>query len=253
MPIDHTKSIIEVRNVSFQYGDMPVLKNVTFNVHEGDYLGVIGPNGGGKTTVLKIILGLIQPTGGDVLLFGKPLRNFRNWPSIGYVPQKATHIDLLFPATVFEIVAMGRYGVKGLFCRLDHSDREHVKEALRRVGMENMGDRRIGDLSLGQQQRVFIARALAARPNIIILDEPTVGIDVTAQEQFYALLKTLNHNLGLTLILVSHDIDVVAHEVTELACINQALVYHGAPKEFLSGDALTRLYGKNARFIFHTH
>lgn len=253
MRIDHIKNIIEIRDVSFRYADVDVLTHVTLNVHEGDYLGMIGPNGSGKTTLLKVMLGLVQPSAGGVLLFGKPLRDFRQWSTIGYVPQKATHIDALFPATVREVVAMGRYGVKGLFHRLDSHDHVLVNESLAQVAMDDMGARRIGDLSLGQQQRVCIARALAAQPKIIILDEPTVGIDITAQEQFYSLLKTLNHDLGLTLILVSHDIDVVAHEVTELACINQTLVYHGAPKDFLQGDTLTRLYGKNARLISHNH
>ncbi len=253
MRIDHTKNIIEVRDVSFTYGDADVLKHVTLNIHEGDYLGMIGPNGSGKTTLLKVMLGLVQPSAGEVLLFGKNLRDFRQWSTIGYVPQKATHIDALFPATVREVVAMGRYGVKGLFRRLDANDHELVNEALTQVAMDDMSNRRIGDLSLGQQQRVFIARALAAKPKVIILDEPTVGIDSIAQEQFYTLMETLNHDLGLTLILVSHDIDVVAHEVTELACINQTLVYHGAPKDFLKGDTLTRLYGKNARLISHNH
>lgn len=253
MRIDHRNTIIEIRDVSFRYADGDVLAHVTLKVYEGDYLGMIGPNGSGKTTLLKVMLGLAKASAGEVLLFGKPIRDFRQWSRIGYVPQKATHIDALFPATVREVVAMGRYGAKGLLHRLDTHDYALVNESLAQVGMDKMGYRRIGDLSLGQQQRVFIARALAAQPKVIILDEPTVGIDITAQEQFYSLLKTLNHDLGLTLILVSHDIDVVAHEVTELACINQSLVYHGAPQDFLNGDTLTRLYGKNARLISHNH
>ncbi|MDP2630510.1 MAG: metal ABC transporter ATP-binding protein [Candidatus Uhrbacteria bacterium] len=253
MSVDHTKNCIEIRDVSFRYADVPVLEHITLDIHEGDYLGMIGPNGGGKTTLLKVMLGLIKPSAGEVFLFGKNIHNFHEWPSIGYVPQKATHIDPLFPATVFEIVAMGRYGAKGLFNRLDSQDRARIHESLKQVAMEDYAGRRIGDLSLGQQQRVFIARALAAQPKIIILDEPTVGIDSAAQEQFYALLKTLNHDLGLTLILVSHDIDVVAHEVTEIACINQALVYHGNPKNFFTDDAIEHLYGKNARLISHNH
>lgn len=253
MPVDHTKNIIEVRDVSFRYADIPVLEHVTLDIHEGDYLGMIGPNGGGKTTLLKIMLGLAKPTTGNVFLFGKPLCDFHEWSAIGYVPQKATHIDPLFPATVIEVVAMGRYGAKGLFRHLDTNDHALIQNSLKEVAMEEYATRRIGDLSLGQQQRVFIARALAAQPKVIILDEPTVGIDSAAQEQFYTLLKKLNHDLGLTLILVSHDINVVTHEVTEIACINQALVYHGDPKNFFTDDAIERLYGKNARLISHNH
>jgi len=253
MPIDHAKNSIVVKNVSFSYGDTTVLKNISLTIHTGDYLGMIGPNGGGKTTLLKVMLGLLRPTAGEIFLFGTPLRNFRDWPMIGYVPQKATHIDPLFPVSVWEVVAMGRYGAKGLFNHLDKSDHVRIAQSLEYVSMQAFAHRLIGDLSLGQQQRVFIARALAAQPEIIILDEPTVGIDLATQEQFYALLKKLNQELGLTLVLVSHDIDVVTHEVTELACINQTLVYHGNPETFYTGDTLERLYGKNVRFISHNH
>jgi zinc transport system ATP-binding protein len=253
MSIDHTKNIIEVRNVSFRYGTTVILDAITCDIHAGDYLGLIGPNGGGKTTLIKIILGLLQPFQGDVLLFGIPVRHFHEWSRVGYVSQKASHIDPLFPATVHEVVAMGRYGVKGLFRTLTHSDTILIDEALQKVGMEEHSSRRIGDLSPGQQQRVFIARALAAQPQIIILDEPTVGIDSTAQEQFYTLLEKLNRDFGITLILASHDIDAVAREATELACINQSLVYHGIPETFFKDDTLGKMYGKNVRRILHNH
>ncbi len=253
MSVDHTKNIIEVEDVSFSYGDTPVLKHITLAIHQGDYLGVIGPNGAGKSTLLKVMLGLIKPTSGKIKLFGTDCRGFKEWSRIGYVPQKAINFDALFPAIVYEVVSMGRYGKKGLFRRLDKADHQMIERSLRQVGMLNYRDRLIGDLSSGQQQRVFIARALAGEPEVIFLDEPTVGVDVQAQEQFYTLLETLNKKFGLTLILVSHDIDVVANEVTELACINQTLVYHGTPTEFVKGDYLQKLYGHNIRQILHDH
>jgi len=253
MPVDHTKNIIEVRDLSFAYGQTPVLKNITLTVHQGDYLGIIGPNGSGKTTLLKVMLGLLTPTSGTVKLFGADCLGFKDWSKIGYVPQKAINFDPLFPATVREVVAMGRFGKKGLLFRLTDEDQAVVRQALEQVEMLAYQDRQIGDLSSGQQQRVFIARALAGQPEVIFLDEPTVGVDVKAQEQFYALLKRLNQELGLTLVMVSHDIDVIAHEVTELACVNQTLVYHGEPEEFVKGDYLQKLYGKNIRQILHDH
>lgn len=253
MSLDHSKNIIEVHDVSYAYGDEHVLKNITLVIHQGDYVGVIGPNGSGKTTLLKIMLGLITPTSGTVKLFGAPINQFKNWSKIGYVPQKAINFDLLFPATVYEVAAMGRYGKKGLGRWLNHADKTIIEWALMQVNMWDFRNRLIGELSSGQQQRVFIARALAGEPEVIFLDEPTVGIDVKTQEQFYALLKRLNQGLGLTLVLVSHDIDVIANEVTELACINQTLVYHGASKEFVKGDYLQKLYGHNIRFILHDH
>lgn len=253
MPIDHTKNIIEVHNLSFAYGDTPVLKDINLTVHQGDYLGIIGPNGSGKTTLLKVMLGLLKPASGKIKLFGSDCLCFKEWSKLGYVPQKAINFDPLFPATVHEVVAMGRYGKKGLFRRLNKEDEIIIEKSLRQVEMFDFKDRLIGDLSSGQQQRIFIARALAGEPEVIFLDEPTVGVDVKTQEQFYALLKRLNQEFGLTLVLISHDIDVIANEVTELACINQTLIYHGEPKEFIKGDYLQKLYGKNIRQILHDH
>ena len=253
MPIDHTKNIIEVKNVSCAYGDTSVLKNISLTVHQGDYLGVIDPNGSGKTTLLKVIVGLLKPSSGEIKLFGTALPSFQEWSKLGYVPQKAINVDPLFPATVYEVVEMGRYGKKGLLRYLNKSDEAIIERSLRQVEMTEFKNRLIGDLSSGQQQRVFIARALAGEPEVIFLDEPTVGVDVKTQEQFYALLKRLNQEFGLTLVLVSHDIDVIANEVTELACINQTLIYQGEPKEFIKGDYLQKLYGKNIRFILHNH
>jgi zinc transport system ATP-binding protein len=254
MHVDHTKNILEVKNVSFAYpGTDAVLSDVSLNIHVGDYVGIIGPNGGGKTTLLKIMLGLLRPTRGSIALFGRDIRNFNDWPVIGYVPQKAVHFDVAFPATVEEVVAMGRIGRRGLVRRLNAEDRSKISQALAQVDMSAYKHHLIGDLSGGQQQRVFIARALVTDPKIIFLDEPTVGVDVSAQEQFYRLLEKLNHELDLTLVLVSHDIDVIANEATELACINQTLVYHGSPKEFMQGEYLKKLYGKNTKFILHDH
>jgi len=253
MAVDHTKNIIEIKNVSFKYGTNLVLKDISVQIHHGDYLGVIGPNGSGKTTLLKVMLGLLKPVAGEVRMFGQSLNQFKDWSKIGYVPQKAINFDPLFPATVYEVVAMGRYAKAGLLHRLKPADHSKIKEVLRQVEMLEFQDRLIGDLSSGQQQRVFIARALAGEPDVIFLDEPTVGIDVKTQEQFYTLLKQLNQQLGLTLILVSHDIDVIANEVTELACINQTLIYHGEPKQFVAGDYIQKLYGKNIRQILHDH
>jgi zinc transport system ATP-binding protein len=253
MPVDHTKNIITVKNVSFSYDNVIVLKDINLTIHQGDYLGIIGPNGSGKTTLLKIMLGLIKPAAGEVKLFGQSIAKFKDWSKIGYVPQKAINFDLLFPATVYEVVAMGRYGNKGLLRQLDKKDDAIIKESLCRVEMYNFKDRQIGDLSSGQQQRVFIARALAAEPEVIFLDEPTVGVDLKAQEQFYTLLKKLNLEFGITLVMISHDLDMVAKEVTELACVNQNLTYHQDPKKCISGDHIHKLYGENTSFILHKH
>lgn len=241
--IDHTKNIIELHNVCFSYTNEAVVKNVSLNIHKGDYVGIIGPNGGGKSTLLKIMLGLLKPQEGNVKLFGTDIQKFREWYKIGYVPQK-TYVEINFPVTVEEVVAMGRYGKRGLFHFTTQKDREEVTKALSQVDMTEHRKKQISDLSGGQQQRVFIARALATEPEVIFLDEPTVGVDVKTQKQFYALLRKLNSELDLTLVLVSHELDVVAHEATELGYINRTMEYYGDPETFLKGEYFHRLIGK---------
>ena len=253
MSIDHSHTIIRLTDVTFGYSALPVISHISLDIHRGDYVGIIGPNGSGKSTLLKVMLGLLKPATGSVQLFGTPIQSFSNWSKLGYVPQKAINFDPLFPVTVREVVEMGRYGTIGLLRGLTKKDDAIITRSLEQVDMLPFQNRLIGDLSSGQQQRVFIARALAGEPEVIFLDEPTVGVDVGTQEQFYALLRRLNQELGLTLILVSHDIDVIAGEVTELACSNQTLVYHGEPEEFVKGEYLQKLYGKNIRQILHDH
>lgn len=222
MQVDHTKNIIEVKDLSFSYEDHKVLEGVNLNIHKGDYLGVVGPNGGGKTTLIKIILGLLKPDSGEIKLFDKPLKQFSDWEKIGYVAQKATNFDPAFPITVSEVVALGKT-----------KDNENIKWALSVVEMENYSDKLIGELSGGQQQRVFIARALAQKPQVIFLDEPTTGIDAETQKDFFAFLTKLNEKLDITLILISHDINIVTDKASEIAFINKKLTYFDNPKEFL--------------------
>jgi zinc transport system ATP-binding protein len=199
-------------------------------VHRGEYLGIIGPNGGGKTTLLKLMLGLLKPQSGTVELFGQSVDKFNDWPRIGYVAQRATSADTKLPITVEEVVTLGRVARAGLFRRLKAADRAAINQAMEKVGIADLRKRLITELSGGQQQRVYIAKALAADPEILILDEPTVGIDVKSQDEFYQLLKTLNQTERLTLVMVSHDIDVIVSEVSKIACINETLVYHGSPQ-----------------------
>ena len=242
--IDHTKTIIELQNVSFSYGEEIVIKDVSMAIHKGDYVGVIGPNGGGKSTILKLILGLLTPTKGKILLFGEEIKKFKDWPKFGYVSQQATHVDPHFPMTVKEVVTMGRYPKLGLFRFPTNKDKENVRKALEQVDMWGFREKLIGDLSGGQQQRVFIARALAGKQEVIVLDEPTTGVDIKTQKQFYSLLQKLNKELDLTLVLAAHELDIVAHESTEIAYINCALVYYGFPEEFVQSKYFEKLTGK---------
>lgn len=228
MTADHTKNIVEIKNVSYSYTlGAPVLKDITLNIHQGDYLGIIGPNGGGKSTLIKLILKLIKPQAGTISLMCK---------YIAYVGQKATDFDQKFPATVWDVVSMGRYSSRGLFRGLGKEDKKMVNDAIEQVGMSDFKNRLIGDLSGGQQQKTFIARALAQQPEIIFLDEPTSGVDQVSQEQFYKILKKLNQDLGITLVLISHDVDVITKEVTEIAAINRDLIYYGPANEFVKEE-----------------
>lgn len=240
--VTHSETIIRINNVSFSYRKEYAVKDVSLSIHRGDYVGIVGPNGGGKTTVIKLMLGLLKPTKGTIELFGKNINQFHDWFKIGYVPQR-NYVEMQIPITVSEMVAMGRYGKRGLFRFPTSADREKVYHALKEVDMFDYRDRQMSDLSGGQQQRVFIARALSSEPEIIFLDEPTVGVDVKTQKQFYSLLRTLNKKMDLTLILVSHELDVVAHESTELGYINCSLEYYGEPTEFLKGAYFHELIG----------
>jgi zinc transport system ATP-binding protein len=246
------RSFVEIEDVDFTYGAVPVLERINLTVEPGDFLGIIGPNGSGKTTLLRIMLGLLPPQRGAVRLFGHPPASFRQWGRLGYVPQKAT-LDPALPVTVHEVVATGLLPSLGLFGRVGGAERRRIAEVLGQVGMEAHAGARIGALSHGQQQRVLIARALVSKPELLILDEPTGGVDPEAQTSFYALLHHLNRERDVTLILVSHDIGVVAKEVTKLACLNRRLIFHGRPGDFLSDAALTALYGPAVRVVSHDH
>jgi zinc transport system ATP-binding protein len=246
------RPFVEVDDVNFNHGELRVLERINLTVQAGDFLGLIGPNGSGKTTLLRIILGLLTPDQGHVRLFGHAPSAFRQWSRLGYVPQRAM-LDPALPATVREVVATGLVPILGLFGRVGPAERERIEEVLGQVGMAAHAGARIGTLSTGQQQRVLIARALVSKPELLILDEPTGGVDPEAQTSFYALLHHLNRERDVTLILVSHDIGVVAKEVTKLACLNRRLVFHGRPGDFLSDAALTALYGPSVRVVSHQH
>src|SRR5258708_2521388 len=181
--VDHNKNIVELADVSFSYGNDEVLRGISLQIHKGDYLGIVGPNGAGKTTLLKVMLGILKPSHGTIKLFGTDIKDFKDWQKIGYVPQKATNFDIRFPATVLDVVTMGRYGNIPLCCGLSVHDRALVKDALVTVDMWEHKDTLIGVPSGEQQQVVFIARALATGPEIIFLDEPTTSMAKRLREK----------------------------------------------------------------------
>lgn len=242
--------VLRLEHVFFSYGKQPVLEDVSLSLRQGDFLALIGPNGSGKTTLVKIAIGLLKPSKGRVFLFGNEIGKFSEWYRLGYVPQRPA-LDITFPSTVVEVVAAGRFGRVGLGRRLKRDDRLAIEEAMEVVGLLPLYNRPLSELSGGQQQRAFIARALAGRPDLLILDEPQVGLDDHALNDFYRLLKYLNEEKGITLMMVSHDVGVVGRWVKGVACLNRKLICHGTPKEILKPGNLSRLYGTDVRTVAH--
>ncbi len=248
------KPLVTVRNVFHRYDQHDVLENVSFDVDEGSFVGLVGPNGSGKTTIIKLILGIEKLQEGSIEIFGKPVQQFKNRGHISFVSQKANSFNRGFPATAREVVGMGLSDKTTFFQSSKKNDKRIIK-ALTHVNMQEFADRNIGDLSGGQQQRIFIARALVSQPELLILDEPTVGIDTDNVQQFYQLLSKLNKELGITLLLVSHDIGTITTQVNDLLCLNKTIHYHGDPGEFeqLSNEERSRFYGHDLHVITHDH
>lgn len=248
-------SVIDIKDVSFRYEREWVLEQINLSVQKGDFLGLVGPNGSGKSTLLKLILGLMKPQTGEISLFDEPIVKFKDWNRIGFVSQKANSFNSGFPATVFEVVASGLTGKLGLFRVLKDRHKKLIMETIEAVGMGDFVRRNIGELSGGQQQRVFIARSLVSRPDILILDEPTVGVDERNVRSFYDMLVQLNKEQGITLILVTHDIGTMTDKVTHVACLNKILHFHGDVEEFekFHSDDLSAVYNHDVRTLFHDH
>ncbi len=248
--------VIELQNVSFQYDARTrVLEDINLRLNQGEFLGLVGPNGSGKSTLIKLLLGLLPLQQGDVKLFGKPLSQFTSWNRIGYVSQKATHFNLGFPATVFEVVSTGLIGKMGLFRWLGQKEKEQIRHVLHLVGLGDKAKSPVGKLSGGQQQRVFIARALVSSPDLLILDEPTVGVDAESVDLFYRLLENLQQKENIAILLVSHDIGVMTRKVSHIACLNKKLFFHGAPQQFRENQEaiLSAAYGHDVHLLEHAH
>ena len=236
---------LDIVNLSVFYGEDCALKEISLQVEEREFLGIIGPNGGGKTTLLKAILGLVPPESGEVRIFGGTGAQARR--SIGYVPQ-FSRFDRRFPINVEEVVLMGRLtGRSPWFARYSREDREIVKSLLTRLEIADFRKRQIGQLSGGQLQRVLIARALAVEPKILILDEPTASVDSASKTRIYELLKELNQEI--TILIVTHDLSAVSSNIDKIACLNQQLFYHGRTE--LEAGLVEKVYGCPVDLIAH--
>ena len=227
--------IVKIRDLNFAYNGEVVLQDVSFDIRQGDFIAMIGPNGGGKTTLLRLILGLLVPNSGTVRVNGESARKASS--CIGYVPQDV-HINRRFPITAMDVVLMGKLDPKKRWVNKSAANRRDALAALERLEMSAHAEKRIGALSGGQRQRVFIARALVTRPQLLLLDEPTASIDTKGQAEFFRLLKELNQEV--TILVVSHDLLVISRYVKSVACVNKRLHYHDQAE--ITGDMLETMY-----------
>ena len=236
--------IVDIEKLSVDYAGIKALDGISFGIDEGDFLGIIGPNGAGKSTLFKCMLGLRTQYDGTIRFFGQDIKDSKKYLSqIGFVPQKPS-IDKNFPATVREVVSMSQ----------NSNDSKRVDEVLQKVWMHELADRRIGDLSIGQQQRIFIAKALVNSPRILILDEPVIGLDVYNQDLFFQILSELNTKEKISIIWSSHDLDAVERLANKVACLNKTLFFHGISQEFFSDDEMLKKYSETSmQMHMHQH
>lgn len=239
--VANSSSIIDISRLDFAYGEQLVLKQVDLRVERGSTLGLIGPNGGGKTTLLSLLLGLHRPTRGSIAIDGlAPAAAIRKGDVIGYLPQIRT-VPSNLPLSVRQTLRLGLVGKTGMLRGYAREDLDFVDSLLDRVGLRDLADTPVGELSGGQQQRVFIARAVAARPKVLLLDEPTTGIDRTGQQRFIEFIQRLKTELGLTVVFTSHDLRAVSSMSDRIACLNVTLHYHDVP-EHLPPDMVFQMF-----------
>ena len=245
------KPIVEIRDVSVRYPNgVLALDGITLDVNDKDLIALIGPNGAGKSTLIKVILGLIKPTSGSVRLLGSEDLS-KNLKYVGYVPQSAQARDVNMPFSVFETVMLGRTPQVGLFHGAGAKDRQKVEEALKLFGIFDLKDRKIGQLSGGQSQRVFLAKAMVADPKLLLLDEPTSGVDTTSKTEFYQTLERLNKETGITVVLCSHDIGVITKIANRVLCINRSQFFCGENADFNASAEIHKVYNHPVEIMDH--
>ncbi len=247
-------SPISVSNLCFSYGSVEALCEVTFAVEKGDYVGLVGPNGSGKTTIIKIILGLMPPGNGTVSLFGTDSSAFEDWHKIGYLPQKLANFNPYFPATVKEIVSLGLFSRKRFPKRILKDDAELIDEAMTLTGVIDIKDALIGELSGGQQQRVLVARAMVNKPELLILDEPTTALDPEARGSFFQVLRELNLSKDVTIIFVTHDVASIGKYASKLLYLDKKIIFYGSFENFCLSENMAHYFGEFAQhLICHRH
>lgn len=248
-----TTPILEVKNFTINRDGERVIDDANFTINSGDYVGIVGPNGGGKTTLLSAILNLLPILTGSIRLFGADASKFSSWGKIAYISQHATSFESQFPLTVRELVSLGCIRKGNIGRRFKHEDWVAVDESIAFMGLTDVADRRIGQLSGGQKQRVFVAKALARKPELILLDEPIVGVDSNAQERFYKKLSDLNVERKTTILIVTHDLASVFCRMSKVLCVNKKVEVAQITEDLDPNILLKRAYGEHFHFVFHKH
>ena len=245
--------ILELQNVDVLRSGELVIQNANFVINNGDYVGIVGPNGGGKTTLILALLNFLQRANGTIKLFGTNIDKFSAWEKVAYISQNATSFDSKFPLTVRELVSLGRIKKGNVARRFTREDWATVDESIAFMGLSEVAHKRIGQLSGGQKQRVFVAKSLARNPEIIFLDEPIVGVDATTQEKFYKKLSDLNTKRKTTILLVTHDLTSVFCRMSKVLCINKQVEIARITDKLDPNELLKRAYGEHFHFVFHRH
>jgi len=248
-------TIIDVKNLSVRYESTVALQNISCQIEQGDFVGLVGPNGGGKTTLAKTILGLLSSREGKIILFGQDSARFNEWQKIGYLPQKHTGLNPLFPANVGEVVSLGLLSAKKRPKKINKSDWQEIDDLLKDIGIFDLKSKLISQLSGGQQQKAMLARALISKPEILILDEPSTALDPNSREQFFTRLEKLNKEAKTTIILITHDTGYIGRYANKLLYIDRKMVFFGNINEFCSEgkDIASCFEKKGEHIIWHQH
>lgn len=249
MSIKFSDIIIDVKHLTYK----DILQDISFEILRGDYAAIIGPNGGGKSTLMKVILGLIKPDIANIKLFNTKQSSFKQYHKIGYVPQRASLVDDSFPITVQEVINLGLAYKTSLFSKISKDDHTKIETIMDKIEIKDLKNRKISELSGGQRQRVMIARALVSEPDMLILDEPNTGVDTNSQAKFYELLKKLNTEDNITILFVTHDLGVIVNDVKKVLCINQTLLDCHSPHDVLKNKQMGKLYGVDTDIVCHHH
>ncbi|GAB4482946.1 MAG: ABC transporter ATP-binding protein [Thermodesulfovibrionales bacterium] len=246
--------VISIRGLAFRYASADVLSDVTLDVMEGDYIGVVGPNGSGKTSLIRIVLGLVSPDEGTVSLFGREIGGFRDWRRVGYLPQRLAGLPAAFPATAREVIGTGLLSKKRFPKSLGAADRQAIDNAVQVLDLGGCEHRLISELSGGQQQRVLLARALVHSPDLLVLDEPTTALDPETRGRFFELLGHLNAEHRTTIIIVTHDPGTIGKYASKMLYLDKRVVFYGSFEDFCASDEITRYFGAHSQhLICHRH